>query len=301
MRRAFALSLIAVFSFAQELRLPNKKDSFRLAVIGDTGTGGREQYEIAAQMIKYRTVFPFDVVVIVGDNMYGGEGVRDFEDKFERPYKALLEAGVKFYASLGNHDTPNQRFYKHFNMGGERYYSFKPRDGIRFFALDSTYMSKEQLEWLDKSLAGSGSEWKIVFFHHPLYSSGKRHGPDDELRAAIEPILLKHNVSLVLTGHEHFYERLKPQKGIHYFIVGSSAKLRKGNIRKTEQTAFGFDQDNAFMLAEIDGDQLHFQVISRKGQTVDAGTVRRPMLQSQASASVTGATRAAFGQRVETR
>ena len=300
MRSAFLFFLIAACAFAQDVRLPNKKDSFRFAIIGDTGTGDREQYQVAELMTKYRAKFPFETVIMLGDNMYGGE---NFESKFERPYKALLDAGVKFYASLGNHDTPNQRFYKNFNMGGERYYTFKPRDGIRFFALDSTYMSKEQLEWVDKQLAGSHSEWKIAFFHHPMYSSGKRHGPDDELRQSLEPIFLKHNVSVVLAGHEHFYERLKPQNGIHYFIMGSSAKLRKGNIRQEQQTEKGFDADNAFMLAEIDGDKLYFQTISRKSQTVDSGVIDKPKAKEQTSsaAGLVDATRVANGLRLDVR
>src|SRR4030095_16696051 len=151
--------------------------------------------------------------MLVGDNLCGSERPQDFEKKFELPYKKLLDAGVKFYASLGNHDDPNQRFYKLFNMNGERYYSFRTKNGIRFFALDSNYMSKDQIDWVTKELGASGSEWKIVFFHHPLYSSGERHGPDEELRRVLEPIFLRDGVSVVFCGHEHFYERLKPQKG----------------------------------------------------------------------------------------
>ncbi|MCC6586189.1 MAG: metallophosphoesterase [Bryobacterales bacterium] len=257
------------------LRLPNKPDSLKFIVLGDTGTGDRKQYEVAEQAIRYRTAFPFTFGILLGDNLYGGEGPSDFEKKFERPYKALLDGGVKFYASLGNHDDPNERTYKLFNMNGERYYTFKPKNGVRFFALDSNYMSPEQLTWLSKELADSGSEWKIVFFHHPLYSSGKRHGPDDELRKALEPVLVNHGVSVVFTGHEHFYERIKPQKGIHYFIVGSAGKLRKSDIRVQEQTARGYDQDLAFLLVEIDGDVMSFQAISRQGETVDFGTIEK--------------------------
>ncbi len=76
-------------------------------------------------------------------------------------------------------------------------------------------------------------------------------------------------------GHEHFYERLKPQKGVAYFILGSSAKLRKGDLDKTPLTAAGNDSDYAFMLIEIDGDDMHFQAINDKGVTIDAGSVRR--------------------------
>jgi hypothetical protein len=88
-------------------------------------------------------------------------------------------------------------------------------------------------------------------------------------------VFVKHGVNLVLTGHEHFYERLKPQKGIQYFIIGSSAKLRKGDLAKSELTLYGNDREYAFMLMEIDGDELFFQTINEKGQTIDTGSVRR--------------------------
>ena len=216
-------------------------------MVGDTGTGSKQAIQIAEQLAKARQTFPFEFVVMLGDNMYGGESARDYEKKFEKPYRALLEANVKFYAALGNHDEPNQRFYKQFNMGGKRFYTFQPRKGVRFFALDSNYMDREQIEWLQKELAGSGSEWKISFFHHPLYSSGDRHGPSLNLRAIVEPIFMEHGVSLVLNGHEHFYERIKPQRGIYYFIVGSSAKLRTDGIGNSEITAKGFARDQAFV------------------------------------------------------
>jgi hypothetical protein len=161
-------------------------------------------------------------------------------------------------------------------MNGERYYSFKaPKGSVRFFALDSNYMTKEQLEWLDKELGASGSDWKICFFHHPIYSSGGRHGSDVTLREQLEPLFLKHGVNVVFTGHEHFYERIKPQKGIHYFIAGSSAKLRRGDIERSGLTAKGYDQGYTFMLVEIAGDEMYFQTISQDGRTVDSGVVRR--------------------------
>jgi hypothetical protein len=83
-------------------------------------------------------------------------------------------------------------------------------------------------------------------------------------------------VDAVFAGHEHFYERIKPQKGIYYFTSGAAGKLRRGNIRRGELTAAGFDQDLSFMLIEIDGDRMHFQVIARKGETVDSGVLDRP-------------------------
>jgi|KBSMisStaDraftv2_1062788.scaffolds.fasta_scaffold01239_15 3',5'-cyclic AMP phosphodiesterase CpdA len=255
---------------------PAKQPELKFAILGDTGTGGREQYEVGKKLAATRGTFPFEFVIMLGDNMYGGESPQDFQNKFEKPYEALLSTGIKFYASLGNHDVPERQIaYKPFNMGGQRYYTFKPKDGVRFFALDSNYMDKKQLEWLENELKSSGSEWKICFFHHPLYSSGEKHGPSLELRKALEPLLIKHGVDVVFAGHEHFYERIKPQNGIQYFILGNSAKLRKGGIEASNNTAKGFDTDNAFMIAEIAGDEMSFQTISRTGTLVDSGKFRR--------------------------
>jgi 3',5'-cyclic AMP phosphodiesterase CpdA len=132
----------------------------------------------------------------------------------------------------------------------------------------------EQIAWVQKELESSGSKWKIPVFHHPLYSSGERHGSDLMLRNVLEPLFVKHNVSVVLTGHDHFYERVKPQNGITYFVVGSGGQLRKGNIdRSSGLTAGGFDTDLVFMAAEIDGDQMYFNAMSRQGAVVDSGVV----------------------------
>jgi hypothetical protein len=152
------LLLAAAGAAAQELKLPNKGGTVKFALIGDTGTGSRAQSEVGAQMAAFRKTFPFTFVVMVGDNMYGSQAPRDFVAKFEAPYKELLAGGVKFFAALGNHDEPGQKNYKHFNMAGERFYAFRatPTDvgtsvdeGARFYALDSNYMDKAQLDWLE--------------------------------------------------------------------------------------------------------------------------------------------------------
>ena len=285
MRRLLLLLVLTLATpiGAQDVRLPQQDGSLKFAVIGDTGTGDTEQLEVAKQLAAFRNRFPFEFAIMLGDNLYGRERSGDYERKFERPYKPLLDGGVKFYAALGNHDDPTQRFYKPFNMNGERYYSFRPKQGVRFFALDSNLMDQQQLEWLEKELAASGSDWKICFFHHPPYSSGQ-HGSNLILREQIEPLFVRYGVSVVFTGHEHFYERIKPQKGITYFVAGSSAKLRRGDIRRSDLTAKGFDDAYTFMLVEIAGDDLHFQTISHRGQTVDSGVIRRRDVDTSARA-----------------
>jgi hypothetical protein len=255
------------------LTLPLKKDSVRFAVIGDTGTGTEKQYEVGRVMVSYRQAFPFDFVLMMGDNLYGSEKAVDYKKKFEDAYKPLLDDKVKFYATLGNHDESNERFYANFNMNGEEYYNFK-KGPVSFYSLNSNYMDKKQLKWFEDKLASDTSEWKVVFFHHPPYSSGGKHGSSTGLREVVEPLFVKYGVGVVFAGHEHFYERIKPQKGVYYFISGAGGKLRDGNIREgSPLTAKGYDADMSFMLLEVAGDEMHFQCVNRKGETVDSGVI----------------------------
>lgn len=262
---------------AQQVPLPNKPDTLRFGVIGDNGDGDREQYEIGRQMFNWYNKVEYPLVVMLGDNIYGSDRPQDFERKFELPYKALLDKGVKFYASLGNHDSREQRYYKLYNMDGKLYYSFKaPKEDVRFFALESTYMDQDQLKWIEDELKKSNEKWKIAFFHHPLYSSSRTHGSQLKLRAVLEPLFIQYNVSLVLNGHDHAYERIKPQNGIQYFVEGASGKLRAGDLRRgSPLTAYGNDTTRSFMLMEIDGDTLTFNAINMEGNVIDSGTITR--------------------------
>ncbi len=257
-----------------DLTLPVKDGSVRFAAMGDTGSGSRQQHEVAAMMIRYREAFPFDFVLMLGDNLYGRERAQDYRTKFEDVYRKLLDSEVKFYATLGNHDQSNQRLYEHFNMDGKEYYRFKKGD-VAFYGLNSNYMEKNQIEWLENELSKDRTKWKICFFHHPLYSSGKKHGSDDQLRKTLEPLFLKYGVNAVLAGHDHFYERIKPQNGIYHFVSGAGGRLRKGGVRSgSPLTAKAFDRDFHFVLFEITGDELHFQAVSRLGQRVDSGVLK---------------------------
>ena len=253
------------------VQLPVAADSVKFAVIGDNGTGKQPQYDVAEQMVAERTRFPFEFVIMLGDNLYGGQ---DVLDKFERPYSKLLQASVPFFAALGNHDDPAKRTYRGFNMGGERYYTYA-KGVVRFFVFDTNVMDRTQVAWIEQVLKDSRDPWKIAYFHHPLYSDGGRHGSNVELRVMLEPLFVRYGVSAVFSGHEHFYERTTPQKGITYFIEGSSGQLRKGDVSRSPMTAAAFDQDQSFMLVEIIGDQLSFETISRTGAVVDSGVVQR--------------------------
>jgi len=267
--------LLLVLSAGAPVTPPRADDSVRFAIIGDSGSGAKVQYELAERLASARQLFPYTFVLMMGDNIYGDDSPKGFAKKFEIPYKPLLDAGVPFYATLGNHDAQDQRFYKGFNMGGHRYYTFT-QGSVQFFVMDTTYMDRGQLEWLDQSLRESRARWKVAYGHHPFYSSGKKHGSEVDLRQLVEPLFIKYGVNAVFAGHEHFYQRIVPQNGIAYFISGAASKLRRRNIKDDPLNAAGFDDDLSFMLIEIAADTLYFEVISRTGATVDQGRVDRP-------------------------
>jgi hypothetical protein len=269
---------------AQALALPRRPDSIKFAAIGDSGRGDRAQYDVSAQMQAFRKVFPFDFVVMLGDNVYDGGTADDYRRKFELPYKPLLDDGVEFYATIGNHDSVNQPFYEPFHMAGKRYYTFKADRSllarltdtdIQFFMVDTETLDRTQVAWLDRELGRSDARWKIPAFHRPIYTSGRYATPARLFRALLEPVFLRHDVRLALSGHEHFYERIRPQQGITYFISGGAGSLRADDIRRTPLTAVGFDADYHFMLFEVTRDELFYQAISRTGHSVDAGSIKR--------------------------
>jgi len=256
---------------------PRASGGVSFAVIGDSGTGKPTQLAIANAMAAHKERDPFEFVVMLGDNIYGGiKGRRSFEQRFEKPYRTLLDQGVKFYAVLGNHGNSKAELnYEGFNMEGRRYYTFTRGDGLlQFFALHSSRMDAAQIEWLEKELAASTAKWKIAMLHHPIYSSARKHGPNTRLRRAIEPLLIKYKVNVVLAGHEHVYERLKPHQGVHYFISGAAGYVRNGDSRRSHPDyAAGYDEDCHFMVFDVRADSLRFQAVNAKGDVVDSGTI----------------------------
>jgi predicted phosphodiesterase len=275
-----AIAVAAAVPAASGLDLPHRPASLKFAVVGDFGTGDSHSYEVAAQMAATRARFPFDMVLMVGDNIVGPQAdSTDFDAKFERPFAPLLKSGVRFYAALGNHDKSANRFQPAWNMGGRRYYSFV-RQNVRFFVLDSNRLDRAQLEWFERGLRDSTEEWTICDLHHPLYSGGAKHGPELELRVLLEPLLVQYGVDVVFSGHDHVYERVRPQQGVHYFVVGPGGQEPR-TLQRSAETAASFEGEQNFMLVEVSGDALSFHAVSRSGTIVDTGTIRpRPKASS---------------------
>lgn len=257
---------------------PRSPDQLVFAVIGDNGTSDKPQMAVADQMWKAYQRSPFSLVLMLGDNLYSPNW-KQIDGAFTVPYKPLLDAGVRFYATLGNHDQPTaleQISFPPFNMGGRRNYSFAPAGAlVEFFTIDSSLVLKEsaQLDWLDKALAASTAHWKIVFVHHPPYSPGSRHGDNPKLEKSLVPMLARHHVQVVLSGHEHFFAQMAPTDGVNYIISGSGGKIQKGGLQPDSRTVYGNDRVHQFLLVTLTPGTFSFQVISETGEVLHTASI----------------------------
>ena len=253
----------------------------RFAVLGDWGSGDAGEMGVAQQMLAAHRAKPLDLIIGAGDNIYPNGSADNFAQNFERPFEGLIKAGVPFHTVFGNHDIragrDAQLKYPLFNMKGRSYYRMPAGNGTaEFFMLDSNDMSSAQLQWLDAALTDSTALWKIAVFHHPIYSSGKRHGSDTGLRRQIEPIFVKHGVQVAFSGHDHIYERVVPQQGVQYFVSGAGGQIREGGMNRDALVAAGFDTETHFMLIEADASALTYSAISVTGATFDSGRIAAP-------------------------
>ena len=289
-RTGFFLLLLACFViFSGQTINPTV---FHFVAMGDNGCACKGQQAVATKMIEWRKDHPYDTVIMMGDNVYpigmkrGGN--KDlFEVAFDQYYKPLTMAGVKFYATVGNHDTEadgakaeiadQDRFHI---LGQYGYYSFASNEQangnplVMFICINSTRLLKlgaddAQIAWLSKSLTESKALWKIAYFHHPIYGPSGGHKAEKELKQGIEKILQAGGAQIVLSGHNHYYARLKPENGINYIISGGGGKdlvtPRNGEVVAKIGKAYHFT------YFEVYPDQMTFEAIPASGQALDQG------------------------------
>jgi 3',5'-cyclic AMP phosphodiesterase CpdA len=257
---------------------PAKKDLLlRFVSVADTGTGAKGQYAVAGAMNFYHQQNPYDLVVLAGDNIYNNGEIEKISAVFERPYKSLLKQGVKFQACLGNHDirTANgdpQVEYAGFNMNGRRYYTFR-RSQVQFFALDTNSNAdwKNQLIWFEKELSRSNADWKVVFGHHPIYSSG-HYGKNQEFIKIFTPLFQKYGVQIYINGHDHSYERTRTIDGTTYITCGAGAGHRP--VERSEWTEYS-TSNLSFVAYEVYPDRIEVKGIGTNKRIFDQGMIKK--------------------------
>ncbi len=261
---------------AQKLTpLSTNPPRLRFISVADTGTGDRGQYAVANAMIRYHQNQPFDMVIMAGDNIYTNGEIEKIPLVFEKPYQQLLEQKVKFYACLGNHDIRTQNGdlqlqYPGFNMKG-RYYTFR-QELVQFFALDTNMKNQEwsrQISWLEAELSKSDTPWKVVFGHHPIYSSGI-YGKNNEFIKLFTPLFQKYNVQVYINGHEHNYERTRSIDGTTYLICGAGAGSRP--VGHSPWTAYA-TSELSFATFDVYDDKMIISGINTNAQVFDRGII----------------------------
>ncbi len=251
----------------------------RFAAFGDSGRGTRAQFEVARRIAAWKPEF----ALVAGDVVYPNGEAKHYEPRFLAPYHELIKGAV-FYPSLGNHDYRTNKAQPYLDFfevpraaegDTERYYTFR-WGHAEFFALDSNQdygPASPQTRWFEKALAASEATWKVAFFHHPPYSGGT-HGSTMKLREAWEPIFEKHDVQLVVSGHDHHYERMKPQEAYvkdgvpthHVLTGGGGAGLR--SVTPQAFTAHAASRHH-FVGVTIDDRTLAYEAIDNRGTVFD--------------------------------
>jgi acid phosphatase type 7 len=256
---------------------PESVDPVRFIAFGDSGTGSSGQYAVKEQMLTV----PFDLVLHTGDVAYDTGTLSQIERTFFGVYGGLTQSFPVVPVS-GNHDyaTEGAKPFRDVFMlpenggpnGHERWFSFDWGQ-IHFVGLDTERMNSEQAAWLADDLARSQKPWKIAYAHRPAFSSGQ-HGSSAAFRTYFHPILAKHGVALVLNGHEHNYERIKPQDGVTYIVTGGGGRGTR-SVGSSGFTAFSEDVLH-FVQVEVFERELIVHAIDGTGREFDSVLIRRP-------------------------
>ena len=305
----FWLQLVSALSLAAPPR-PIQRDPIaaaqvrpieRFAVTGDSGSGAQVEHDLARQLSRENSRQKLDALFLLGDNVYEHGEVANFDRAIRYPFRQLIEHQVPVLGVLGNHDIlsdPGFAQLSYLGLDGKRQFRLKLAHDIELFAIDTTLLmagqrnyyphdtkwanaeSAAQLEWLERSLGESRARMKIVFGHHPLYSSGE-HGQDRDgtiMKEALEPMLVRHGVSAYFAGHDHHYERSEPINGITHIVTGAGGKTSDRYHRDAPHPRVHIEATNHVLLLDARPEGLGVRAIDRNGKTLDETTIAAPSM-----------------------
>jgi acid phosphatase type 7 len=243
---------------------PGLSKPMKFVALGDSGTGGDAQKALKKRL----TEVDFDFLLFLGDIAYKSGTPSQVQNNFFEIYADILKY-VPAYPSIGNHERRTQEGRPYFEAfvlpKPERFYSFDWGD-VHFVALDTTQHDTEQLEWLQQDLASTKQQWKIAFGHHPMYTNSLR-GPQRGLREAYAKIFADGKVDLVVTGHEHQYERFRVGDVNYVVSGGGGAQLTRffGMSKSIERA-----MKHHFLAFEVTADTLTMKVIDIEGTEIES-------------------------------
>jgi tartrate-resistant acid phosphatase type 5 len=267
----------------------------RVVAFGDFGTGDANQRAVARAIAARHAQQPFDFGITLGDNFYrcGVKSAQDpvWQTRWEDLYTPL---GIPFYASLGNHDyghpwiicpmhqaspeaeVERTKYSQSWRMPA-RYYTYTAGPA-RVFVIDTEGWSAAQREWLSAELRRTqgepGVRWRIVYGHHPMYTSGvhlneRRIGA---LRRELVPLFRETAVDLYIAGHDHDLEHLRTG-GVEYLIAGGGgAKGRK--VRHAEPESVFHATEYGFLELTMDEHTLSATFLDTKLEPLEQPGMR---------------------------
>jgi 3',5'-cyclic AMP phosphodiesterase CpdA len=141
---------------------------------------------------------------------------------------------------------------------------------VLLVGLDSTLVDDpDQRAWLDDTLAGATERWRIVVVHHPPYSAGYQ-GSSLDVRLAFSPLFERYGVQLVVSGHDHDYQRSEPIGGVTYVVSGGAAGTRRTG--EEDFTAVSFSWHHFVELA-VFPDRLVVRAINQDRRVADEAVI----------------------------
>jgi hypothetical protein len=240
---------------------------FHLAVVGDGGDGGARIDATGAAVAQIAEREPYDGLLFLGDNVYPSGDPSKLPDTVFEPFADVLASGADLMAILGNHDVMKGRGDEQMEALGMpgRYWAQEYSD-VLIVGIDSNEIDDPaQLQFLGDTLGSTDATWKIVAVHHPPYSAGYQ-GSSVDVRDALAPVLERHGVQLVLSGHDHDYQRSVPIDGVTYVVSGGGSGTRRTG--EDAFTAVAYSWHN-FVDIAISGDRLVLRAIGQDGSVFD--------------------------------
>lgn len=245
--------------------------ALRFAAVGDFGDGSANERQVAEAIVAEHGQRPLDLLLLLGDMVYPNGDPSEVDKKFLTPYASVREEGIDTAAVLGNHDikTDADAIADAFGMPA-RFYAFS-RGGVDFFALDSSTgaIAAPQLRWFESALRRSTARWKVAFMHVPAFSAGQ-HGPNVALQRALVPLLDRYDVDLMITGHDHDYQRSEPIRGTVHIVSGGGCCPRP--VGTSSYTARAITALH-FIVIEATAERLSLTAIRVDGTVIDRSVI----------------------------
>jgi 3',5'-cyclic AMP phosphodiesterase CpdA len=252
-----------------------RQEPVGLLAVGDFGVGGSRQQALGAAIRRFEARNPADTLVTLGDNDYTSSPAA-FRTNWAAAFGWLEGAGVAVGGTLGNHDVEVQRGRYQFQTLGMPGPFYRRRVGdVELFLLDSNAPTWSQTRWLQQALAGSTARWKIAVFHHPPFTCGA-YRAHPVVKSRWVPLFERHRVRLVLSGHDHNYQRFAARQGVTYVVHGGGS----GYFYRLSACPRGYPRrvrarlEQGFLYLVSRADRLDGYAVNLAGRRTDSFTLR---------------------------